>query len=176
MPWLAVIVLLAAPTVGGLIQVALSRAREFDADLGAAMLTGDPDGLAAALARLERAQGRLWESIFLPGGRTPDPSVLRTHPLTAERVARLMALKAAPGGPDGSGLPLALEPRPSMIPKIRPHSGPHFPHGAAGVHSLMADAGAQGDTIDDSFPACNVPLNPPQGDPRLRLTRGGVWW
>src|SRR5262245_27887239 len=85
-PWLAVIVLLAAPTVGGLIQMALSRAREFDADLGAAMLTGDPDGLAAALARLKRVQGRLWETIFLPGGRTPDPSVLRTHPLTRDRI------------------------------------------------------------------------------------------
>ena len=45
--------------------------------------------------RLERAQGRLWENILLPGGRIPNPSVLRTHPLTADRVARLMALKAA---------------------------------------------------------------------------------
>ena len=43
------LVLLAAPTVGGLLQMALSRTREFDADLGAAMLTGDPDGLASAL-------------------------------------------------------------------------------------------------------------------------------
>lgn len=175
-PWLAVLVLLAAPTVGGLLQMALSRTREFDADLSAAMLTGDPDGLASALTRLEKAQGRIWESMLLPGGRIPDPSILRTHPLTAERVARLMALKAAPGGPDGSGLGVAPQPRPSMIPKIRPHSGPHFPHGAAGVHSLMGDAGARGDTIDDSFPACDTPLNPPQGDPRLRLTRGGVWW
>ena len=39
-PWLAVIVLMAAPTVGGLLQMALSRTREFDADLGAATLTG----------------------------------------------------------------------------------------------------------------------------------------
>ena len=53
-PWLAVLVLLAAPTVGGLLQMALSRTREFDADLGAAMLTGDPDGLASALTKLER--------------------------------------------------------------------------------------------------------------------------
>ena len=96
-PWLAVAVLLAAPTVGGLLQLALSRTREFDADLGAAVLTGDPDGLAAALARLERVQGRLWESILLPSGRIPDPSVLRTHPLTAERIARLNHLKAVGG-------------------------------------------------------------------------------
>ncbi|MEP2458516.1 MAG: zinc metalloprotease HtpX, partial [Nitratireductor sp.] len=94
-PWLAVFVLLAAPTVGGLLQMALSRTREYDADLGAAMLTGDPEGLASALVKLERAQGRLWESLLLPGGRIPDPSVLRTHPPTEERVRRLMALKGA---------------------------------------------------------------------------------
>ena len=102
-PWLAVLVLLAAPTVGGLLQMALSRTREFDADLEAAMLTGDPDGLASALTKLERAQSRLWEGLVLPGGRIPDPSILRSHPATADRVARLMALKAAPGGPDSAG-------------------------------------------------------------------------
>jgi heat shock protein HtpX len=134
------------------------------------MLTGDPDGLASALTRLEKAQGRIWESMMLPGGRIPDPSILRTHPLTAERVARLMALKAAPGGPDGSGPGAAPQQRPSLVPKIRPR----LPHGATGAHALMADAGAP--AIDDSFPACDAPLNPPHGDPRLRLTRGGVWW
>jgi len=51
-PWEGVIVLLAAPSVGGLLQMALSRTREFDADLNAAALTGDPDGLASALAKL----------------------------------------------------------------------------------------------------------------------------
>jgi heat shock protein HtpX len=61
-PWEGVIVLLAAPSVGGLLQMALSRTREFDADLNAAALTGDPDGLASALAKLERAQGRMWEA------------------------------------------------------------------------------------------------------------------
>ena len=53
------LVLLAAPTVGGLLQMALSRTREFDADLGAAMLTGDPDGscLGAPQARSARRAG-----------------------------------------------------------------------------------------------------------------------
>jgi len=32
------------------------------------------------------------------------------------------------------------------------------------------------DTIDDSEPACDTHLNPPQGEPRLRLLSGGVWW
>ncbi|MDA4630974.1 M48 family metalloprotease, partial [Escherichia coli] len=96
-PWLGVLVLLVAPTIGGLLQMALSRTREFDADLGASLLTGDPDGLAQALTKLEKAQGRLWENLILPGGRIPDPSILRTHPLTETRVARLKALKDASG-------------------------------------------------------------------------------
>ncbi len=128
-PWLAVAVLLAAPTVGGLLQMALSRTREFDADLGAAMLTGDPDGLASALVKLERMQGRRWESMVLPGGRTPDPSVLRTHPLTADRIARLNQLKAtaASAADDllvGPEVARQLPRRESPVPKIKPT--PHF--------------------------------------------------
>jgi heat shock protein HtpX len=46
-----------------------------------------------ALGKLERYQGRLWEDIFMPGRRIPLPSVLRTHPQTSERIARLMALR-----------------------------------------------------------------------------------
>ena len=93
MPWLAIALLYFAPTLSSLLQLALSRSREFDADLGGASLTGDPEGLAIALNKLERYQGRLWEDIFMPGRRIPLPSVLRTHPQTSERVARLMALR-----------------------------------------------------------------------------------
>ena len=92
-PWVAIMLLYFAPTFSSLLQLALSRSREFDADLGGASLTGDPEGLALALGKLERYQGRLWEDIFMPGRRIPIPSVLRTHPQTSERIARLMALK-----------------------------------------------------------------------------------
>lgn len=92
-PWLLVLVLLLAPSVMSLLQLALSRTREFDADLGAARLSGDPEGLASALAKLERRQGRLWEGVLLPGRRVPDPSLLRTHPPTYERIRRLMQLR-----------------------------------------------------------------------------------
>lgn len=92
-PWLAIALLYFAPTLSSLLQLALSRSREFDADLGGAALTGDPEGLAMALAKLERYQGRFFEDIFMPGRRIPVPSVLRTHPKTPERIARLMALK-----------------------------------------------------------------------------------
>ncbi|MDX6750951.1 zinc metalloprotease HtpX [Geminicoccaceae bacterium 1502E] len=95
-PWLLVLLLIFAPTVVSLLQLALSRSREFDADLEAASLTGDPRGLASALARLERQQGRYWEEILLPGRRMPEPSLLRTHPPTGERVRRLLELEERP--------------------------------------------------------------------------------
>lgn len=96
-PWLLVILLIAAPIVGTLLQLALSRTREFDADLEAVRLTRDPLGLVSALEKMERRSGRMWEEIFLPGRRIPDPSVLRTHPLTEDRVTRLRALQEPPG-------------------------------------------------------------------------------
>ncbi|PSJ62190.1 peptidase M48 Ste24p [Mesorhizobium soli] len=172
-PWLGVIVLLLAPTIGGLLQMALSRTREFDADLGAATLTGDPDGLASALTKLEQAQGRRWESLLLPGGRIPDPSVLRTHPRTEDRIARLMALKST-----GSGeAPLdafAMSPRRkshSLVPHIRPSSGPDF----GGMGNFPAFFAMEPDS-DHDRPASDVPLNPPKGRPRIRVMRGGVYW
>jgi heat shock protein HtpX len=91
-PWLALLVLLAAPTLSALVQLALSRNREYEADLAAAELTGDPAVLASALDKLERYQGRFWEQILMPGRRVLDPSLLRTHPDTEDRVARLLSL------------------------------------------------------------------------------------
>ena len=89
--WLAIIVLYLAPTVSSLLQLGLSRTREYDADLDGAMLTGDPEGLASALRRLEQYQGAFWEDMMLPipARRVPQPSLLRTHPATEERIARL---------------------------------------------------------------------------------------
>jgi heat shock protein HtpX len=92
-PWAFVFLLVFAPAISMLLQLALSRAREYDADLGAAALTGDPAGLAAALVKLERAQTGFWESLLMPGRRAPEPSFLRTHPETEERVRRLTALE-----------------------------------------------------------------------------------
>ncbi|MEW8029625.1 MAG: zinc metalloprotease HtpX [Candidatus Thiodiazotropha sp.] len=92
LPWIPILLLLAAPTLSALAQLALSRSREYEADLGAAKLTGDPVGLAAALNKLEPPRHRLLERLLHPGPRIPDPSLLRTHPPTDSRVERLMAL------------------------------------------------------------------------------------
>ncbi|MGF1552749.1 MAG: zinc metalloprotease HtpX [Paracoccaceae bacterium] len=95
-PLLSVALLILAPGAVNLLQLALSRSREFEADRGAAELTGDPGGLASALAKLERRTGRLWEDLLMPGRRTPEPSLLRTHPPSGERIARLRALAPPP--------------------------------------------------------------------------------
>jgi len=89
-PWFLIIVLMIAPTLSALLQLALSRTREFEADLEAARLSGDPRALASGLVKIERLSHSWFERIFLPGRRGPDPSLLRTHPGTDERVRRLL--------------------------------------------------------------------------------------
>lgn len=91
--WFAIALLIFSPNICALAQLGLSRTREYDADLNAARLTGDPDSLARALVKIERTQGSWIETIFFPGHRQPEPSLLRTHPPTEQRVQRLMALK-----------------------------------------------------------------------------------
>jgi heat shock protein HtpX len=94
--WLAIFILLAAPTAATMLQLALSRTREFDADLGALEMTGDALGLASALEKMERYQRSFFDLFVVPGRRLPDPSVLRTHPATNERIKRLLALAKTP--------------------------------------------------------------------------------
>ena len=91
--WAPLLLLLAAPSVANLLQLGLSRTREYAADLEAARLTGDPQGLASALQKLDRLTAGRWEQIFLPGRRVPEPSLLRTHPPTEVRIKRLLELR-----------------------------------------------------------------------------------
>lgn len=92
--WLAILLLVFAPHITALAQLALSRTREFNADLNAARLTGDPDGLASALAKIERIQGGWFGRMLFPGRQVPDPSILRTHPETKLRILKLKQLKS----------------------------------------------------------------------------------
>lgn len=89
--WTGLILLALSPHVALLAQLGLSRVREYDADRRAAELTGDPEGLASALARIEQVS-RSWRNLLLPGWGNPEPSWLRTHPATAERIRRLLAM------------------------------------------------------------------------------------
>jgi heat shock protein HtpX len=120
--WLAILLLYLAPMLNSLLQMGLSRTREYDADMEAAGLTGDPAGLASALAALERYQGRFWEDLMLPvpSRRIPFPSLLRSHPETADRIARLEALEAR---------------TPKVLPIII-SEGPLFTHAGPGPASI----------------------------------------
>lgn len=116
--WLAIFVLLAAPWVATLLQLALSRRRELDADVEAFHMTGDAKGLAGALAKMERYQQRLLDWL-VPGRRVPDPSILRTHPNTEERIERLLSL--------------ASEKTMSSEPMAPPHAAAFAPPGRSAV-------------------------------------------
>ncbi|MFN4148419.1 MAG: zinc metalloprotease HtpX [Rhodocyclaceae bacterium] len=89
--WSGLLLLLFSPHLALLAQLGLSRVREFEADRAAVQLTGDPQGLAAALYRIEQAS-HSWRAWLLPGWGNPEPSWLRTHPATEERIARLMTM------------------------------------------------------------------------------------
>ena len=105
-PLLPMLLLMGAPVISDLLALTLSRTREFEADAGAAALTGDPGALIGALSRLEALQGGGWERL-----RRPMPAWLRlicTHPTTEERVARLREL--APPVPRWLVVPEVLVP------------------------------------------------------------------
>ncbi len=96
--WWTILLLYTAPAISSLLQLGLSRAREFDADREAVALTGDAMGLASALRQLETNTGHFWEDLMfpVPGRRVPQPSLLRSHPTNDDRITRLMSLHGEP--------------------------------------------------------------------------------
>jgi heat shock protein HtpX len=99
--WWAVLFLYLAPALSNLLQLGLSRSREFEADADAVALTGDAAALASALRSLETYTGHFWEDLMfpVPARRVPHPSVLRSHPETEERIRRLAILHREPAAP-----------------------------------------------------------------------------
>ncbi len=85
--WIAVLLLIIAPALSTLMMLAISRTREFDADLEASRLTGDPDGLANALQKLHHIN-----SLKMPPLQRAIPKWMSTHPDMKERIRRLRAL------------------------------------------------------------------------------------
>lgn len=103
-PAVAMLVMILAPIAAMLIQMAISRAREFEADRMGAAISGDPKALAGALEKIhnyahqipmdaaERHPETGQMMIVNPlSGRSFD-SLFSTHPKTEERVARLVAM------------------------------------------------------------------------------------
>jgi heat shock protein HtpX len=92
--WPAIILLIFSPTLSSLLQLALSRSREYHADLSAAELTANPEALASALAKIDKFQKSVFSRLVWPmGPRMPQSSWLKTHPPTKERIQRLLEVR-----------------------------------------------------------------------------------
>ena len=103
-PIAGIAVAILAPLAASVIQMAISRAREFEADRGGAEISGDPAALASALDKIHRyAQGiplhaaeahpetaQMMIMNPLSGGGLRG--LFSTHPATEERIARLMEM------------------------------------------------------------------------------------
>ena len=90
--WVAILLLLFAPTLMALMTSAFSRTRELEADLEAARMTGDPEALALALQKLDYYNEGGILSFLRPRPGINVPKWLRTHPSTEERVSRLRSM------------------------------------------------------------------------------------
>ncbi len=103
-PIASILVAILAPLAASLIQMAISRAREYEADRGGAEICGDPSALASALDKIHRyASGQHFDAVEhhpetaqmmimnpLSGGGIQG--LFSTHPPTEERIARLMEM------------------------------------------------------------------------------------
>jgi heat shock protein HtpX len=103
-PAVAILIMILAPIAAMMIQMAISRSREFEADRGGGEICGDPKALAAALEKIHNYAHRIpmetaeqhpetaQMMIINPLSAQGIQSLFSTHPRTEERVARLLAL------------------------------------------------------------------------------------
>ncbi|TDM08277.1 MAG: zinc metalloprotease HtpX [Ideonella sp. MAG2] len=108
-PLVSILVMFLAPLAASVIQMAISRSREFEADRGGAEISGDPAALASALQKIQRvAQGVPLEAterhpetaqmmIMNPLSGGGLRGLFSTHPATEERVERLLAMAQSMG-------------------------------------------------------------------------------
>lgn len=103
-PVMAILIMIMAPFAAMLIQMAISRSREFEADRAGAEISGEPQALASALQKIHNFAHRIPMDTAQQHPETAQMMIINplsgeglqglfsTHPSTEERVARLMAL------------------------------------------------------------------------------------
>lgn len=103
-PLALIVMAIVAPLAAMIVQMAISRQNEYQADATAASITGDPMGLASALQSIEGYARRIPMDVNpaaaqlaiinpLSGSRRAMIGLFRTHPETEDRIARLKALR-----------------------------------------------------------------------------------
>jgi heat shock protein HtpX len=105
-PIVLILALVTAPIAAMLIQLAISRSREYRADEVGAFTIGDPEALASALQKLETANKRQPMNVGTPAQSSlyiVNPfrgasfaAIFSTHPPTPERIRRLRAMRTDP--------------------------------------------------------------------------------
>lgn len=121
--------LLLAPFAAMIVQLAISRTREYGADRAGAEISGNPAALASALRKLAAAASRIPNPVAMrnpaaaslyivpAGGRD---SLFSTHPDTANRVALLEHMAAQLGAPSRrTAVPASCRRRPSALDPLR---------------------------------------------------------
>jgi heat shock protein HtpX len=102
MSWIKPVWGIAAPIAATLVQMAISRSREYVADEGGAKVSGHPHALASALQKLSDASRRApleakpsTAHMFIvnPLGDATIKNLFSTHPPVEKRIERLMSMK-----------------------------------------------------------------------------------
>ena len=128
----SIMVMILAPLAATLVQLAISRSREYGADEGGAAISDDPMALASALEKIEHyahqvpnydaqanpATAHLF--IINPLAGTGTDNLFATHPSTANRIARLRELAAGPGAARDAVAYQAAPRRAARIPDTAP--------------------------------------------------------
>jgi heat shock protein HtpX len=122
---LAVIV---APFAAMIVQLAISRTREYGADRGAAEISGNPRALASALAKLHAGAARVPNpvamrnpaaaSLYIVPSGTGHDNLFSTHPDTGNRIAALEALADEMGLASPPPVIASARPR-TAVPKTK---------------------------------------------------------
>ena len=126
----ALLMVFLAPLAAGLVQMAISRTREYEADRGGAQISGDPLALASALAKISNAAGRTVNVaaernpamahlyIFNPLRGVAMDNLFATHPSVENRIAALQKMAGNMADRPGPVHPAFAEPSSSSAWRV----------------------------------------------------------
>lgn len=125
-----------APFAAMIVQMAISRTREYGADRAGAEISGNPHALASALAKIAGAAERIPNPVAQRNPATAQlyivpthvSELFSTHPATEKRIAALQDLAAQMGAPAMTAAPRASALAPASVPPRRRRSALD-PHG-----------------------------------------------